>query len=247
MLIRGRSRCSPAMPPGDGRPTGGRSGAVRSGPATSLMLAVLSESIRCDRLQGSIALKGAPAHQGDQDRQAQAPQAVDPAGPPHHPPLRLGPVLATGQQPDVGPLQHRRQVPVLRLGVPERRPFRQPQLGPAAPGLPLLAGQPVAQRRHQVVVGELVVTLGRPARRGWLLAGRPSGSVGVIRRSSPSRMRIRSSKSAGRLGVARGLQQLGLRPHVALDVGARFGQQGLEDRLGRLLVQAVLGVAPSAR
>ena len=33
----------------------------------------------------------------------------------------------------------------------------------------------------------------------------PSGSVGVIRRSSGSRMRIRSSKSLGRLGVARGL------------------------------------------
>src|SRR5262249_1157646 len=130
--------------------------------------------------------------------------------PPHHPALRLTPILATSQQPDVGPLQHRGQVPVLRLVVPERGAFRQPQLGPAATGLALLAGQPLTQRVDQVVVGELIVPRGE--RRGLgldegatslsLIArpssrATPSRSVGVIRRSSWSRMRTRSSKSRG--------------------------------------------------
>ena len=37
------------------------------------------------------------------------------------------------------------QLAVLRLGVPHRRPLRQPQFGPAAPGFLLLAGQPFPQ------------------------------------------------------------------------------------------------------
>ena len=32
-----------------------------------------------------------------------------------------------------------------------------------------------------------------------------------------------------------------MRPHVALDVGAGFGQQGLQDGPGRFLVIAVFG------
>ena len=47
---------------------------------------------------------------------------------------------------------------------------------------------------------------------------------------------------AGLTGVARGLAQLGLRPHLALDVRSRLGQQRFQHGLGRLLVQAVLGV-----
>ena len=53
--------------------------------------------------------------------------------------------------------QSRGKMPVLGPGVPERGAFRQPQLGPAPAGLPLLAGQPVPQRVDQVVVGQLVV------------------------------------------------------------------------------------------
>ena len=88
---------------------------------------------------------------------------------------------------------------VLGPGAPERRTFGQPQLGPAPPGLPLLAGQPVPQGVDQVVVGELVVALAtRPDGRPSPSPVEPSGSVGVIRRSSASRMRIRSSKSRGR-------------------------------------------------
>ena len=47
---------------------------------------------------------------------------------------------------------------------------------------------------------------------------------------------------AGLTGVARSFAQLGLRPHLALDVRPRSGQQRLQHGLGRLLVQAVLGV-----
>ena len=53
-------------------------------------------------------------------------------------------------------------------------------------------------------------------------------------------MRIRSSKSFGRPRVTRCVQQLLLRPHVALDVRPGFGQQGLQHGLSRLLVQAML-------
>ena len=38
-----------------------------------------------------------------------------------------------------------------------RAAIRKPQLGPTAPSLFLLAGQPFAERWHQVVMGQLVV------------------------------------------------------------------------------------------
>ena len=47
---------------------------------------------------------------------------------------------------------------------------------------------------------------------------------------------------AGTARVAGGIAQVLLRPHLALDVGAGFGEQGLQHGLGRLLVEAVLGV-----
>ena len=60
------------------------------------------------------------------------------------------------------------QVAVLRLRVPDRRAFGQPQLGATAAGLPLLARQPVAQRVDQVIVGELIVSLALAARAASL-------------------------------------------------------------------------------
>ncbi len=86
---------------------------------------------------------------------------------------------------------------VLGLGVPRRRPFRQPQFRSTSPGLPLLACQPVSQGVNQVIVGELVVL---PARCGRAdpHCEEPSGSVGVISRNSLSRMWVKSSNSLGR-------------------------------------------------
>ncbi len=51
----------------------------------------------------------------------------------------------------------RRQMAVLGLGIPRRRPFRQPQFRPSSSGLTLLAGQPVPQGVDEIVVCELVV------------------------------------------------------------------------------------------
>ena len=48
-------------------------------------------------------------------------------------------------------------MPVLGLGVPERRSFRQPQFRTPTAGFPLLAGQPISQGGNEVVVGQLVV------------------------------------------------------------------------------------------
>ena len=71
----------------------------------------------------------------------------------HHPALRIGPVLLLGQQPDVCPLQDRGQMPVLGLGGPQRRAFRQTKLRLPPTGLSLLAGQPVAQGAVALVPG----------------------------------------------------------------------------------------------
>ena len=86
---------------------------------------------------------------------------------------------------------------VLGLGVPERRAFGQPQLGPAPAGLPLLAGQPVAERGDEVVVRQLVVL----ARRSGLLRALGVGPFGVGRRDQPHvvvEVRSRLSNSLGR-------------------------------------------------
>ena len=120
-----------------------------------------------------------------QESQGQdASNAMHPPRPLHHPALRLGPVLLLRQQPDVRPFQGGWQVAVLGLGVPRRRPFRQPQFRPPSPGLPLLAGQPVPQGVDQVIVCELVVLPARCglltfARRAFRVGGRDQAKLGV--------------------------------------------------------------------
>ena len=64
---------------------------------------------------------------------------------------------------------------VLRLGVPERRSFGQPKLSPSSSGLPMFAGQPVTERRDEVIVRQLEV---RGARRSSLLLVAGNGWVG---------------------------------------------------------------------
>src|SRR6516164_1651432 len=78
---------------------------------------------------------------------------------PHHLLLRLGPVLLPRERPDAEPLQERRELAVLRPGVPGAGSILQPQLGPATSRLLLLAAQPVAQRMNQIVVRQLIVFL----------------------------------------------------------------------------------------
>ena len=65
------------------------------------------------------------------------------------------------QPADLQPLQQRRQLPVLRAGIPHRRSIRQQQFGPAPASFLLLAGQPLPYRVNQIIVGQLVVFLAR--------------------------------------------------------------------------------------
>ena len=52
-----------------------------------------------------------------------------------------------------------RQLPILGARVPHRSPIRQQELGAPPPGFLLLARQPVAQRRHQIIVSQLIIFL----------------------------------------------------------------------------------------
>ena len=94
-------------------------------------------------------------------RRQPAPAPHDTACPPHHLLLRRRPVLLLRQPADLQPLQQRRQLPVLRAGIPHRRPIRQQQFRPAPPSFLLLAGQPLPYRVNQIIVGQLVVFLPR--------------------------------------------------------------------------------------
>src|SRR5262249_5448116 len=85
-------------------------------------------------LEGTVHSKPTPGQQGDQAGDSEGPQSMDMSGPAHYAPLRLGPVLAAGQNPDPSPLRDRRQVAVLRLGVPEGCALGQQELGPPSTG-----------------------------------------------------------------------------------------------------------------
>ncbi|HEX3657035.1 MAG TPA: hypothetical protein VHV55_14565 [Pirellulales bacterium] len=89
---------------------------------------------------------------------------------------------------------------------------------------------------------QLVVFLTRLDR--WRRAIGAFLAFGVGRRDEPD-FAVENANQIGEIlgpvGIARGFQQFAVRPHMALDVGARFRQQGLEDRPGRLLMVAVFG------
>ena len=133
---------------------------------------------------------------------AERAQAVNPPGTFHHPPLGFGPVPLPGQQPDARPFRDRRQVTILGLGVPERSAFRQLELRPPPAGLLLFPGQPFAKRGDEIIVCQLIIAA-HPRRDRRLLCAEPSGSVGVIRRSSLSRMWNTSSKISRTARVSR--------------------------------------------
>jgi len=49
------------------------------------------------------------------------------------------------------------RLPILWSGVPHSRTINQQQFGPAPASFLLFSGQPVPQRRHQIIVRQLVV------------------------------------------------------------------------------------------
>ena len=113
-------------------------------------------------LDHAVANEQARHHENQQHSDdSQLPHHMIPACPPHHLPLRRSPVLLLRQPADLQPLQQRRQLPVLRAGIPYRRSIRQQQFRPASPSFLLLAGQPLPYRVNQIIVGQLVVFLPR--------------------------------------------------------------------------------------
>ena len=169
------------------------------------------------------------------------------AGPRHHPPLRFGPVLGAGQHPDARPLDR-----PMAGGGSRAWPPTRPHARPAA-ARPGLAGSPAAcasASRAAPVRGSRESADNRVRRASWAspvvsaahVARHPSGSVGVISRSSLVEESDQLVEVAGTARVARGLPQLRFRPHPALDVGAGPGSRRFEHGLRRLLVQAMLWV-----
>jgi hypothetical protein len=116
--------------------------------------------------QSAITFPTDKAQHNQTGSRYQPPHRMVTGRPAHHLPLRRRPVLRCRQPADTEPLRQRRQLSVLRAGVPDDGPIRQQQFGPAPASLLLLAGQPGPQRRHQVVVGELVVFFARFHGRG---------------------------------------------------------------------------------
>ena len=124
---------------------------------------------------------------------------------------------------------------VLGLGSPQRRPLGQAKLGPAPPRLLLLAGQPLPERRHEIVVGQLVVFL------RWLTAfcilpcrfGRRDGAEPRRPGSAAS-----SSKSLGRLAYPDPSSNLPCDCMLPLMSRPCSRQEGLQDRSDSLLVRA---------
>src|SRR5262249_21800625 len=58
-------------------------------------------------------------------------------------------------------------MPVLRLGVPQRRALREAQFHPPSSRILLLASQPGAKGRHEIIVGQLIILLAVACLR-WL-------------------------------------------------------------------------------
>src|SRR5262249_8945553 len=151
----------------------------------------------------------------------------------------VGPVFGPGQQADVGPIHERWQKPVFWFGIPEGRSFREPELSSSAPGFLLLAAQPLSQGVNEVIVSQLVVPPGWRSRRLTL------AETFRLGRCDQAQLAIQDADQvievAGTAVITGRLAQLSLRTHLALDVGTGRRQEGSQDRLGRLLVEAVLG------
>ena len=126
------------------------------------------------------------------------------------------------------------------FGVPQRRAFCQSEFGTTSSRFFLLFCQPVPQRGHQIIVGELVILLAGFDVRHRIVVG----SCGVSGRDQPD-LAVQDPDEIVKVlrtaGVPRCFEKLVVRTHVALDVAARFGQQGFQDSTGGFLVKAVFG------
>jgi len=122
------------------------------------------------RLDGLLLPVDAPPQRQYPDRRSaehdgssQGGGQLSPGRRQHHPALGRSPVPGSGPEQDHQPLPDRGELARLGPGIPEVRTFLEPELGPSTGGLLLLAGEPLADRRHEFVVRELVVAVPR----GW--------------------------------------------------------------------------------
>ena len=164
-------------------------------------------------------------------------ETVHPGCSGHHHPLWRRPLLRICQQADAEPFADRRQLFVLAQRTPGRRAFVQLQSRSACACFTLLARQPIAQRRYEVVVGELIEPLPVSSRcdvrlRNLRWCRRRSHSYvlsGRYRGRDQADLRIEnlheSGEVLGPLDVTRGVQQFLVRAPTPLDICARFGEQ----------------------
>ena len=108
-------------------------------------------------LEGPVAPRRARDEQGGDEQGPRAPGEMMPRRGGHHGAFALAPTRRPGIHRDRQPFPERRELPCFAPIVPELGPLGQPQLRPPPPTLLLLDGQPFAQRRHEVIVRELVM------------------------------------------------------------------------------------------
>ena len=162
-----------------------------------------------------------------------------------HFPLGRLPLFAAGAAHDATELGKRWQLPVLRAGIPDRGALLQQQLGPAGRGLFLFACQPVTQRRHQVVMGQLIMLQ-------WRVRRRFTGNLRLRgRRRDQSQLTIQDPHQLVELPrfsrVAAGRPQLLQTTHVPLDFDSRGRQQRPQHAPRRQLVTAMFRRSRAAR
>ena len=101
---------------------------------------------------------------------------------------------------------------------------------------------------NKIVVRQLEVSLSRLGLRRAIARRVPAF---WIRRRDEAEVAVENPHQAGKIGgaarIARDLQQVGIRPHIALDVGAGLGQKRFQHVSGRLLVHSVPGIGSRGR
>ncbi len=132
------------------------------------------------------------------------------------------PRSAAGKQQDVQPFEQRRETAAAWICVPQVDAVGQEQLGPATARLLLLPGEPFLQRRHQVIVGQVIVPPcgSRIAGAGALLSFEPR-RVGRRDQTELGVQDVQERvKIPGMRLVTRDRQKLAVGPHRAFEIAA---------------------------
>ncbi len=110
-----------------------------------------------DRFRSRPEFPSRPSEDREAKREAYRPREIMPIRAAHHLSLRRGPILAASEDANLRPFVNRRQVMSLRLRVPQPSALGEFQSRAPRSGFPFFAVNPVAERLHEVVVGELII------------------------------------------------------------------------------------------